>query len=68
MGNWVLCVKNTVEMQKKKKQRKKEIIFLKKIVRKMKYLIYLWYIYNYKCTRDGLPTLLVQMCFQLHYD
>lgn len=68
MGNWVLCVKNTVEMQKKKKQRKKEIIFLKKIVRKMKYLIYLWYIYNYKCTRDGLPTLLIQMCFQLHYD
>ena len=67
MGNWVLCVYNTVEMQKKK-QREKEIIFLKKIVRKMKYLIYLWYIYNYKCTRDGLPTLLIQMCFQLHYD
>ena len=67
MGNWVLCVYNTVEMQKKK-QREKEIIFLKKIVRKMKYLIYLWYIYNYKCTRDGLPTLLIQMCFQLYYD
>ena len=66
MGNWVLCVYNTVEIQKKK-QREKEIIFLKKIVRKMKYLIYLWYIYNYKCTRDGLPTLLIQMCFQLHY-
>ena len=66
MGNWVLCVYNTVEMQKKK-QREKEIIFLKKIVRKMKYLIYLWYIYNYKCTRDGLPTLLIQMCFQLQY-
>ena len=67
MENWVLCVYNTVEMQKKK-QREKEIIFLKKIVRKMKYLIYLWYIYNYKCTRDGLPTLLIQMCFQLYYD
>ena len=62
----MLCVYNTVEMQKKK-QREKEIIFLKKIVRKMKYLIYLWYIYNYKCTRDGLPTLLIQMCFQLQY-
>lgn len=66
MGNWVLCVYNTVEMQGKKTKKKRNNFFEKDS--EEKYLIYLWYIYNYKCTRDGLPTLLIQMCFQLHYD